>query len=77
MEQMIRYIFGSLRRSEASIRAMNKILSRQKTFNRNMTFFALTTVVYMAVREAELYGVYRELASLKAKIEEFKKSEGD
>lgn len=63
MDEMIRYIFGSLRCSETAMRVFAKTL-------RNMT-------VHMLIQDLEIRSMRDEIGNLKNEIKELRKTEGD
>ena len=63
MDEMIRYIFGSLRCSETAMRVFAKTLRKQRSFNRS------TIMVATVMRD--------EIGNLKNEIKELRKTEGD
>lgn len=46
MDEMIRYIFGSLRDSETALRVISKNLKKQRSFNRSVTLFSMAMSFY-------------------------------
>ena len=63
MDEMIRYIFGSLRCSETAMRVFAKTLRKQRSFNR------ITVLEIRSMRD--------EIGNLKNEIKELRKTEGD
>lgn len=77
MDEMIRYIFGSLRCSETAMSVMAKTLRKQKSFNRTVTLFAMATTAHLAIQSIEISNLRNEVKDLKAEIKELKNTEGD
>lgn len=77
MDEMIRYIFGSLHCSETTLRMMSKTLKNQRSFNRSVTFWAMIVTAHAIIRELEIRGMQYQIEALKSEIKEFKKMEGD
>lgn len=77
MDEMIRYIFGSLRCSETAMSVIAKMLRKQKSFNRTVTLFAMVTTAHLAIQSIEISNLSNEVKSLKAEIKELKNTEGD
>lgn len=77
MDEMIRYIFGSLRNSDSALRVISKTLKKQNSFNRNITFLSILTVLYVVMHEMEIRNMQRELVALQKEIKELKNTEGD
>lgn len=77
MDEMIRYIFGSLRCSETSMRVFAKTLRKQKSFNRSTVMVATIMTMHMLIQDMEIRGMRDEIGNLKNEIKELKKTEGD
>ena len=77
MDEMIRYIFGSLRDSETALRVISKSLKKQRSFNRSVAFFSMTVSLHLIVQELEIRNIHRELEALQKEIKELKNTEGD
>lgn len=77
MDEMIRYIFGSLRNSDSALRVISKTLKKQNSFNRNITFLSIITVLHAVMHEMEIRNMQRELVALQKEIKELKNTEGD
>lgn len=77
MDEMIRYIFGSLRCSENAIRMFTKTLRKQKSFNRSVAILAMVMTLNMFAQYMEICNMYDEIKNLKSEIKELRKTEGD
>lgn len=77
MDEMIRYIFGSLRNSDSALRVISKTLKKQNSFNCNITFLSILTVLHVVMHEMEIRNMQRELVALQKEIKELKNTEGD
>lgn len=77
MDEMIRYIFGTLRNSETALQSVAKNLRKQGFFNRSVAFFGMTMALHLIVQEMEIRSINRDLESLKKEIKELKNTEGD
>lgn len=77
MDEMIRYIFGSLRNSETTINIITKILKKQSAINRSISIFAVTYSLCIIVQSIVTDNMYSEIKNLKTEIKELKKTEGD
>ena len=77
MDEMIRYIFGSLRCSENAMRVFAKTLRKQKSINRTMSFFAVVATANIVIQGMEITALRDELQNLKKEIKERKNTEGD
>lgn len=77
MDEMIRYIFGSLRCSETVMRVFAKTLRKQRSFNRNTVMIATVMTVHMLIQDLEIRSMRDEIGNLKNEIKELRKTEGD
>lgn len=77
MDEMIRYIFGSLRCSETAMRVFTKTLRKQRSFNRSTVMVATVMTVNMLVQDLEIRSMRDEIGNLKNEIKELRKTEGD
>lgn len=77
MDEMIRYIFGSLRSSENALGVMAKTLGRQRSFNRNVTFFTLAATAAILIHEHEIRYLNTQIETLKKEVKELQPTEGD
>lgn len=77
MDEMICYIFGSLRSSENAIRMFTKTLRKQKSFNRSVAILAIVMTLNMFAQYMEICNMYDEIKNLKSEIKELRKTEGD
>ena len=78
MDEMIRYIFGSLRCSEtAAMRVFAKTLRKQRSFNRSTVMVATVMTVHMLIQDLEIRSMRDEIGNLKNEIKELRKTEGD
>lgn len=77
MDEMIRYIFGSLRCSKTAMRVFAKTLRKQKSFNRCTVMVATVMTMHMLIQDMEIRSMRDEIGNLKNEIKELKKTEGD
>ena len=77
MDEMIRYIFSSLRCSETTIHAFAKTLRKQRSFNRNTVVVATIMTANMVIQDLEIRSMRDEIKNLKNEIKELRKTEGD
>lgn len=77
MDEMIRYIFESLRCSETAMRVFAKTLGKQRSFNRSTVMVATVMTVHMLIQDLEIRSMRDEIGNLKNKIKELRKTEGD
>lgn len=77
MDEMIRYIFGSLRCSETAMRVFAKTLRKQRSFNRNTVMVATVMTVHLLIQDLEIRSMRDEIEDLKNEIKELRKTEGD
>ena len=77
MDEMIRYIFGSLHCSETAIHAFAKTLRKQKSFNRITVMVTTVMTAHMLIQDLEIRSMRDEIRNLKNEIKELRKTEGD
>lgn len=77
MNEMIHYIFGTLKNSEATLRAITKTLRKQRSFNRNLRIWAVIATASVAIHELEIRNIRGEIENLKTEIKELRQIEGD
>lgn len=77
MDEMIRYIFGSLRCSETVMSVFAKTLRKQRSFNRSIVMVATVMTVHMLIQDLEIRSMRDEIGNLKNEIKELRKTEGD
>lgn len=77
MNEMIGYIFGSLRTSETSIKNIRRILREQARTNRMVTVFALSVTAYVFAAGIQNMKQYKEIKKLSRELEELKRMKGD
>lgn len=73
MDEMIRYIFGSLRCSETAMRVFTKTLRKQRSFNRSTVMVATVMTVNMLVQDLEIRSMRDEIGNLKTKSRSLEK----
>lgn len=77
MDEMIRYIFGSLRCSETAMSVFAKTLRKQRSFNRSIVMVATVMTVHMLIQDLEIRNMRCQIEALKTEIKELKQTEGD
>ena len=77
MDEMIRYIFGSLRCSETAMSVFAKTLRKQRSFNSSIVMVATVMTVHMLIQDLEIRSMRDEIGNLKNEIKELRKTEGD
>ena len=77
MDEMIRYIFGSLRCSETAMRVFSKRLRQQRSFNRSTVMVATVMTVNMLIQDLEIRSMRDEIGNLKNEFKELRKTKGD
>lgn len=73
MDEMIRYIFGSLRCSETAMRVFAKTLRKQRSFNRSTIMVATVMTVHMLIQDLEIRSMRDEIGNLKNEIRSLEK----
>lgn len=74
MDEMIHYIFGSLRNSEMMFRAIGKSIRKQQSFNHNITFWITVVTMHLIVKEVEIRNMRCQIEALKTEIKELKET---
>lgn len=77
MNEMVAYIFGSLRTSENAVKNIRKTLRHQARINRGVAAFALTMTVYVILMELNALEQNKKIEKLNTELEELKRSEGE
>ncbi|KAB1309750.1 hypothetical protein F3B56_28280 [Bacteroides ovatus] len=77
MDEMIRYIWGSLRCSETALRVFAESLRTQRFFNRSTIMVATVMTVHMLIQDLEIRSMRDEIGNLKNEIKELRNTEGD
>ncbi|MBS6180530.1 MAG: hypothetical protein KH921_07055 [Erysipelotrichaceae bacterium] len=77
MGEMMNYIFGSLRSSEAAIKHIQRSLKRQQRFNRNIILCTWAMTTYVILTELDRREQNRKIEKLSNEIEELNSSEGE
>ena len=77
MDEMIRYIFGSLRSSENALGVVAKTLRRQRSFNKNVTVFTLAATAVILIHEHEIRCLNDQIKTMKKEMKELQPTEGD
>lgn len=77
MDEMIRYIFGSLRNSETMFHAIGKSVRKQQSFNHSVTFWVTVVTAHLIVKEVEIQNMCCQIEAIKNEIKELKQTEGD
>lgn len=81
MENMIAYIFSSLKNNDDSIKEIYKAFRSQIKFNRRLTFCSLATVGWLYLVDKRLVGEKKELEKridkMEAEIKELKTVKGE
>lgn len=77
MDEMIRYIFGSLRCSENAVRIFTKAFKQQKSFNRSTVIIAAATTIHLIAQDMDIRRMNDEIENLRTEIKELRNTEGD
>lgn len=77
MDEMVRYIFGSLRNSEMIFRTIGKSIRKQQSFNHNVTLSISLVTLHLIIKEFEIRNMHCQIEALKTEIKELKQTEGD
>lgn len=76
MNEMIRYIFGSMQSQERSMKNVKKTLRMQAKINTWLTLFTVVSTACMVTAEVKRLEMMAEIKALKDEIEELKHAEG-
>lgn len=76
MNEMIRYIFGSMQSQERSMKNVRKTLRMQAKTNTWLTLFTVVSTACMVTAEVKRLEMMAEIKALKDEIEELKHAEG-
>jgi len=77
MDEMINYIFGSLKRSESELRHLRKTLKNQMNINRRFSAFALAATGYVILLEISSREQNKKIEKLSAELKELKRKKGE
>ena len=75
MNEMMSYIFGSLRKSDEAFTAIAKTLRSQMKFNKNVALFAVATAVCVCVNERRCTKLEKQVKELRAELDTVIKKE--
>lgn len=76
MNEMIRYIFGSMQLQECLMKNVKKTLKMQTKMNVCLTLFTVVSTACMITAEMKRLEMMTEIKALKDEIEELKHVEG-
>lgn len=76
MDEMIRYIFGSMQSQERSTKNIKKALRMQAKTNTWIALFTIVSTACMVTAEVKRLKMMTEIKALKDEIEELKHAEG-
>ncbi len=77
MVEMLSYIFGSLKESGNSIKAIKTTLRNQARINRMVAAFALVVAAYVIALEVHTYEQNKKIQNLDNEIKELKRMKGE
>ena len=77
MDEMVSYIFRSMRSSELTLRGVKRVLKNQARRNRNFKCFAWLTVGYLVISEINRSLMEKKIKELDEEIKKLKQEEGD
>jgi len=77
MVEMLSYIFGSLKKSENSIKTIKTTLRNQARINRTVAAFALVVAAYAIALEVHTYEQNKKIQNLDNEIKELKRMKGE
>ena len=68
MGEMLTYIFSSLRSSEKRLDVVTRAVNKQRSFNKQLTIFAVMTTANLVVMKIEQTGLCSDSTSVHASI---------
>lgn len=74
MDEMLRYIFGTLRSSENTIRMIGKTMKKQR---RSYLLFQTILVTHLIIKEYDLRNLRSRVNNLEAEVEELRITKGE
>lgn len=77
MDEMMNYIFGSIRTSEVAVKNISKALTKQTKINKSFRLFAICVTVNLVISEIERREQSEKIRKMEKEIEELKRSEGE
>lgn len=77
MDEMIGYIFGSIKVTDASIKNINKTLKAQRGFNMRLTGISLAAGACIWIMSQQIKMQNERIDTLKNEIEELKNEKGE
>lgn len=77
MDEMVSYIFRSMRSSELTLRGVKRVLKNQARRNRNFKRFAWLTVGYLVISEINRSLMEKKIKELDEEIKKLKQEEGE
>ena len=75
MDEMVSYIFRSMRSSELTLRGVKRVLKNQARRNRNFKRFAWLTVGYLVISEINRSLMEKKIKDYSAEIERMEQME--
>ena len=77
MDEMVSYIFRSMRSSELTLRGVKRVLKNQARRNRNFKRVAWLTVGYLVISEINRRLMEKKIKELDEEIKKLKQEEGE
>lgn len=77
MGDMLTYIFSSLHTSEKRLDVITRAVSKQQSFNKQLTIFAVLATANLVAVEIDQRDQAVRIRKLEKEIEELKRSEGE
>ena len=74
MNEILSYLFCSMRRTETVLAAMEKTLKKQRRFNRQAGLFALAGAAYVLWSEQERWKQKEEIRELSEMVHELREA---
>ena len=77
MDEITKYIFGSLHDNEVAIKNIHKSLKKQAVNNKWFAIIAVATVAYLYANEIRRNEQDKKIAELSVELEELKQKKGE
>lgn len=77
MDDIMKYIFDSLRKTDTRLYTMNRMLNRQHGFNRKVMTFMIFSTAHMITAGIDRRDQAMRIRKLEKEIEEMKHPKGD
>lgn len=77
MNEVMNYIFGSMKNTEVALRSVGKTLNEQAKINKSIVIFSVVTAAAIHQLQKKVARLDDEVKRLSNEIEEMKQTEGE